>query len=56
MPSLMALVVASVASWIVNGVLPAWGGSFLPMLLNGLFGTLVFYFARRWFQELRSGV
>jgi F0F1-type ATP synthase assembly protein I len=56
MPSVMALMVASVASWIVSGAVPAWGGSLLSTLLNGLFATLVFYFARRWFQELRPGV
>lgn len=52
----MAVVVASVAAWIVHGALPEAGGPLLPSLLGGLFWTLVFYFVRRWFEELRPDV
>lgn len=52
----MALVVATIAAWIVYGALPAPCGVLLPALLASLFWLLVFYFVRRWFGELRPDV
>ena len=49
----MAFVVATLAAWIVYGVLPSPGGAILPTLLAGIFWSLTFYFVRRWFGELR---
>jgi len=56
MPTFMALFVASLASWIVQGMLPDAGGPILATLVSGLFWIVAFYFVRRWFAELRPDV
>jgi hypothetical protein len=55
MPTFMAVIVASLAAWLVNQALPGKGLFLLRALLNILVWVGVFYVTRRFLSDLRPG-
>jgi hypothetical protein len=53
-PSLAAGLVASVAGWMLDGVLEPFLGVSLRLLLSLVFTTAIFLLARRWLRALRG--
>jgi hypothetical protein len=53
-PSIGAGVVASLAGWMVDGLLQPYLGTAVTLLLSFGLSTVVFFVARRWLIELRG--
>jgi len=54
MPSLAAGLVASVAGWMLDGVLQPFLGVGARAVLSLVCSTVIFFIARRWLRELRG--
>lgn len=54
MPSLVAMVIASLAGWLVEAPLHAVFGSVASMTASLLVSTVVFFFAKRFVTDLRG--
>jgi uncharacterized membrane protein YeaQ/YmgE (transglycosylase-associated protein family) len=53
-PSLAAGLVASLAGWLIDDMLQPFFGMGVTLLVSAVASALVFYYARRWLQELRG--
>jgi hypothetical protein len=55
MPTFVAMVIASLAGWLVEGPVRATLGLFTSMLVSLLVATVVFFYAKRFVSDLRGG-
>jgi hypothetical protein len=54
MPSIGAGLAATLAGWVVDGLLQPYLSTGLTLLLSFAVSTVVFFVARRWLHELRG--
>lgn len=54
MPTIGASVVASVAGWMIDGLLQPFLGTSVTLVLSLACSTVIFFFARRWLIDLRG--
>lgn len=54
MPSLAAGLVASLGGWMIDDLLQPYLGAGPTMLLSLIASALLFFFARKWLQDLRG--
>jgi hypothetical protein len=55
MPSLAAMLVASLAGWLVEGPVRAALGPVASTAASFVVGTVAFFFAKRFISDLRGG-
>ena len=55
MPTFLAMLVASLAGWLVEGPVRASLGPAASMASSLLVATVAFFFAKRFFSDLRGG-
>ena len=55
MPSFLAMLVATLAAWLVDSGVRLVAGPFTSLLLSFVAGTVGFYFARSALAEFRGG-
>jgi len=54
-PTLLATVVASLASWLADGLLRPQAGVYASTVISLVTGIVSFHFAKRFVTELRDG-
>lgn len=55
MPTLVAMLVASLAGWLVDGLVDDMLGPVSSMAVGLLVSTVAFFFAKQYFTDLRGG-
>jgi undecaprenyl pyrophosphate phosphatase UppP len=55
MPTLVAMLIASLAGWLVEGAIRATLGSLASMAASLLVAAVAFFFAKRFVSDLRGG-
>ncbi len=54
MPTVLALLAASVASWLLDAAIAPWCGTAIRVVASLIVGTFGYTAARRFFAELRG--
>ena len=54
-PNLMAMVASSAVAWLLDTAIRGVAGAGLSMLLTTIAGGVTFFYAKRFFSELRDG-